>query len=279
MIINITQHCTLRCPHCMQNAGPERNEMMSKDTFIQALRFAKNIGSKVVMLSGGEPTSHPEFFDFMELLINSDFISVSVLSNGTFIRDHTFTEKFAQMVSKRQGFFLQISSFKGLYANYDELHKPNLKALRLFGEKVALCDKDSDIRMKPLGRACSGKWYDEAKCVNGFPSCINSSLILAQTKVLCKIGIGALMEHHQRFCLPIVSWDGNIRLGESEQCKVIANISEPVSHITQKLLSFRPCGGCDSYKWHLQNPSTEQEKQVCDILYGVTNQSNKEEAV
>lgn len=60
------------------------------------------------------------------------------------------------MVAKRQGFFLQISSFKGLYANYNELHKPNLKALRLFGNKVALCDTDSDIRMKPLGRACSG---------------------------------------------------------------------------------------------------------------------------
>lgn len=183
------------------------------------------------------------------------------------------------MVAKRQGFFLQISSFKGLYANYNELHKPNLKALRLFGNKVALCDTDSDIRMKPLGRACSGKWYDEAKRINGFPSCINSSLILAQTKVLQGVGIGTLMEHHHRFCLPIVSWDGSIRLGESEQCKVIANISEPVSHITQKLFSFRPCGGCDSYKWHLQNHSTEQEKQVCDILYGVTNQSNKEEAV
>lgn len=196
MIINITQHCTLYCPHCMQNAGPERSEMMSRDTFIQALRFAKNIGSKVVMLSGGEPTSHPEFFDFLELLINSDFISVSVLSNGTFIRDHTFTEKFAQMVSKRQGFFLQISSFKGLYANYDKLHKPNLKALRLFGDKVALCDKDSDIQMKPLGRACSGKWYDEAKRINGFPSCINSSLILTQAKNMKGIRIGILLENY-----------------------------------------------------------------------------------
>lgn len=41
MIINITQHCTLRCPHCMQNAGPERNEMMSKETFLNALRNHK----------------------------------------------------------------------------------------------------------------------------------------------------------------------------------------------------------------------------------------------
>lgn len=267
MIINITQHCTLRCLHCMQNAGPERNEMMSKEVFDQSLCFAHNIGSRVVSISGGEPTSHPMFFDFLEKLLRSDFISVSVLSNGTFLKDHAFTERFAQMVAKRNGFFLQISSFKGLYANYEEVHKPNLKALRLFGDKVAVCDNPNDIQMKPLGRACSGKCYEEAKRVNGFPSCINSSLILIQVKAIQKIGIGALMEHYQKFCLPIVSWDGSIRLGESEQCKIIANISDSISHINQKLLSFRPCGGCDSYKWHLQNPLTEQERKVCKILW------------
>ena len=110
------------------------------------------------------------------------------------------------------------------------------------------------------GRACNGKWHEEAKRVNGFPSCINSALILAQTKEIQDIGIGALMERHQKFCLPIVSWDGSIRLGESEQCKVVANITEPLPDINQKLIDFRPCGGCDSYKWHLQDPVTEQEK-------------------
>lgn len=268
MIINITQHCTLRCPHCMQNAGPERKEMMSKEMFIQALQFAKNISSRVVMISGGEPTSHPEFFDFLKLLVESCFISVSVLSNGTFLKDHAFAERFAKMVSKRSGFCLQISSFKGLYANYDEVHKPNLKALRLFGINAVVCDKPGEIQMKPLGRACSGKWYDEAKHINGFPSCINSSLILAQTKDIQLFEIGSLMERYHHFCVPIVSWNGSIRLGESEQCKVVANISEPLSVINQKLCSFRPCGGCDSFKWRLQNPSTEQEKKVCNILFG-----------
>lgn len=267
MIINITQHCTLRCPHCMQNAGPERKEFMSKEMFYEALKFAKNICSNVVMISGGEPTSHPDFFEFLEALVKSDFISMSIISNGTFLRDHAFTEKFAGMVTSREGLLVQISSFKGLYANYDEVHKPNLKALRLFGKKAIVCDKQEEMLMKPLGRACSGKWYEEAKRVNGFPSCANSALILAQTKVIHGIGIGALLEQFGRFCLPIVSWDGSIRLGESEQCKVIANISEPISHINQKLFSFRPCGCCASYKWHLQNPTTEQEKEVCKVLW------------
>ncbi len=267
MIINIIQHCTLRCPHCMQNAGPERKEMMSKDTFTKALQFARDIGSSIVSISGGEPTSHPLFFDFLDEMLRGGFVSMSVLSNGTFMEDHAFTEKFARMVAKTDSFFLQITSVKGLYANYDDVHKPNLKTLRLFGDRAIV--HDDAIMMKPLGRACSGKWYEEARRVNGFPTCANSALILAQMAEVARgIGIGAVMELNHRFCLPIVSWDGSIRLGESEQCKVIANISEPLTDINQKLFDFRPCGGCASFDWHLRHPETEQEKKVYNVLWG-----------
>lgn len=276
MIINITQHCTLRCQHCMQNAGPERTEMIGMDTFYKAVEFAVLINSNVVSLSGGEPTSHPLFFEFLEKLLNSRFGIINVLSNGTFIRDHEFTERFAKMVAGRHGFFLQITSIKGLYDNYDELHKPNLKAMRMFGGKLAICDSIDEIKMLPLGRACQGKWYDEAKRANAFPSCTNSSLILTQLKKYQVMGIGALMECHQRFCLPIVSWDGSIRLGESEQCRIVANISEPLEDINKKLFDFRPCGGCDSYKWHFQNPSTGQEKKVCEVLFKDTQNEASE---
>ena len=43
MIINITQHCTLRCEHCMQCAGPERNECMSRETLRKAAIYAQRI--------------------------------------------------------------------------------------------------------------------------------------------------------------------------------------------------------------------------------------------
>jgi hypothetical protein len=251
----------------MQNAGPYRTEMMGMDTFCKAVEFAGSINSNVVSLSGGEPTSHPLFFEFLERLLDSRFRIINVLSNGTFVRDHEFTERFAKMVSGHHGFFLQITSIKGLYDNYDELHKPNLKAMRMFGDKLAICDSMDEIKMLPLGRACLGKWYDEAKRANAFPSCTNPSLVLAQCKELKRIGIDALMERYQRFYLPIVSWDGSIRLGESEQCKIVANISEPLEDINKKLFDFRPCGDCDSYKWHFQNPSTEQEKKVCEMLF------------
>ena len=121
--------------------------------------------------------------------------------------------------------------------------------------------------MKPLGRARTGIWYDEAMRYKGYPSCTNSCLILAQSYKDKTLGVGALMERQHRFCLPMVSWDGSIRLGESEQCKVVANITESLEDINEKLFAFRPCGGCDSYKWHLQNPSSEQDKMVHGIFW------------
>ena len=178
MIINVIQHCSLCCPHCMQNAGPYRSEMMDMDTFCKAMEFAEKIGSNVVSISGGEPTTHPLFFEFLERLLKSKFKIVNVLSNGTFIRSHKFTEEFASMVKCRNGFFLQITSIKGLYDNYEELQKPGLKAKRMFGDKLTICDSMDEIRILPLGRACQGEWYDEAKRVNAFPTCTNSSLIL-----------------------------------------------------------------------------------------------------
>ena len=268
MIINITQHCTLKCEHCMQCAGPDRTEFMSKEMFMKALEFAKDINAHALIITGGEPTSHPLFFDFLKSAFNSGFLTVSVLSNGTFLRDHKFTEEFANMVKDKVNFTMQISSFKKLYANYDEVHKPNLKGLRLFGNKVTLCDdSNSEIRMKPLGRARTGIWYDEAMRYKGYPSCTNSCLILAQSYKDRALGVGALMERQHRFCLPMVSWDGSIRLGESEQCKVVANITESLEDINEKLFAFRPCGGCDSYKWHLENPSSKQDKMVHGIFW------------
>ena len=265
MIINITQHCTLKCPHCMQCAGPERTEFMSEETFGKALAFADKIGSNSLLISGGEPTSHPKFLEFLEAALGKS-VFVSVLSNGTFLRDHAFTERYASLVREKRNFSMQISSFKGLYSNYDEIHKPNLKGLRLFGKKAVLCDEtNTQMKMKPLGRACSGKWYDEAKKDNGFPSCANSCLILAQS---AKINLfGVIMESYARFCSPMVSWDGSIRLGESEQCKVVANVAEPFEKVIDKIYEFRPCGGCDSYKWHFQHPTTDMEKKVCGVLW------------
>lgn len=276
MIINITQHCTLKCPHCMQNAGPERNEYMSEETFRKALDYAYDINAHVINITGGEPTSHSQFLSFLDIALHyqhRQFI-LTVLSNGTFLQNHKFVEEFAKVVKAADGrVTIQISSFAGLYDNYDDVHKPGSKAIRMFGERITIADENNTVmQMQPLGRASSGKYFDQARLRNLHPSCTNTALILAQEEN-AKYAVGRAMETHARFCSPMVSWDGSIRLGESEQCKIIANIFDGKEKIHEALANFKPCGGCAAYKWHYINPQTEQDKIVCGVL-GIKHGSN-----
>lgn len=56
------------CSHCLENATPD-GEHMSSETFKKVLNFMERINPTVVLITGGEPTDHPEFFEYMEQLM------------------------------------------------------------------------------------------------------------------------------------------------------------------------------------------------------------------
>lgn len=86
MLIMITNRCFENCPHCMENSNPE-GQMMDGRTFHKAVMFAKYIGCSVVALSGGEPTTHPDFFKFCKALNDDYKMPFTVVSNGTWCLD------------------------------------------------------------------------------------------------------------------------------------------------------------------------------------------------
>ena len=87
MLIMITNRCYENCPHCMENSNPE-GQMMDGRTFHKAVMFAKYIGSSVIALSGGEPTTHPDFFKFCKSLNDEDKMPFTVDSDGTWAFPH-----------------------------------------------------------------------------------------------------------------------------------------------------------------------------------------------
>ncbi len=65
--INIGKMCNQTCRHCHVDAGPDRKEMMSRETMqhcIDVLR--KNEQLKIVDITGGAPEMHPLFTWFVE---------------------------------------------------------------------------------------------------------------------------------------------------------------------------------------------------------------------
>ncbi len=76
----ITRNCNLGCPYCYIEAGPGKGDVPTK----VAINVAQHTGRKGLMevrLTGGEPTTHPDFFPILDAFREND-VYVSVATNG-----------------------------------------------------------------------------------------------------------------------------------------------------------------------------------------------------
>jgi len=80
--IELTNSCNLECKHCYKFASPERKEYISMAVIDYVCH---NLGGKVknVLLTGGEPTLHPQFDRIVSDL--SRFFNVRLFTNGVLI--------------------------------------------------------------------------------------------------------------------------------------------------------------------------------------------------
>ncbi|WNG16824.1 radical SAM protein [Cystobacter fuscus] len=113
-LVELTDHCNLRCPICYAESGPERQTHRSFEKVVSMLdAVVANEGEPdVVQLSGGEPTLHPDFFRIIEEARARPIRHLMVNTNGIRIaKDEAFAEKLA---TYRKGLevYLQFDSFE-----------------------------------------------------------------------------------------------------------------------------------------------------------------------
>lgn len=94
-IIEVTDHCNLECPICLvDNRSSNHITLEQFRAMIDRLVRAEGV-IEAVALSGGEPTSHPQFFDLLEIANRDEIGRVSVLTNGLRLgRDLGFARRF-----------------------------------------------------------------------------------------------------------------------------------------------------------------------------------------
>ena len=68
MYIQITDNCNMRCKHCCCSCGPRKKNFMSRVVFLKSVDHALDYGMDI-SIGGGEPTCHPEFWEFMGLML------------------------------------------------------------------------------------------------------------------------------------------------------------------------------------------------------------------
>lgn len=118
-IIEISNHCDLKCPICI--VWNENNYNMSFDEFKRIIDglIEKEGSLELALLSGGEPTLHPDFFKLAEYASSQPGIKrVLVSSHGIRLaKEDEFARRFKEL-----GLYLSLQ--------FDSLNDNNYKALR-----------------------------------------------------------------------------------------------------------------------------------------------------
>ena len=84
--INLGYMCNQVCEHCHVDAGPDRKEIMTKETMLQCLEVIKNTNAPTLDLTGGAPEMNPNFRWFVNEASKAGIKDFIVRSNLTIIR-------------------------------------------------------------------------------------------------------------------------------------------------------------------------------------------------
>lgn len=83
--VEITSICNLRCIHCYNDSGKEKNEI-SVEAFQNILEAYNNTEFSLA-ISGGEPLLHPKFWELVKLAKEKGISDILIITNGTQITE------------------------------------------------------------------------------------------------------------------------------------------------------------------------------------------------
>ena len=83
--LNLGYMCNQTCAHCHVDAGPDRKEIMTRETMQQCLEVIKTSGVHTLDLTGGAPEMNPNFRWFVEEASKLGVEDIIVRSNLTII--------------------------------------------------------------------------------------------------------------------------------------------------------------------------------------------------
>jgi len=115
LLEDVTEACNLRCPTCFASSSPELAGIVPVEDVLASLdtRLAREHGRiDVLMLSGGEPTVHPEIERILEEAASRNVVRILLNTNGIRIaRDDAFLDRLREL-RERVEIYLQFDGFE-----------------------------------------------------------------------------------------------------------------------------------------------------------------------
>lgn len=102
--IELTNKCNIKCMHCYGDYGNAKDQIMSLDNAKLLLTDLKNVGVRIIELTGGEITVHPHIKEILLHAIDLNFDQISFLTNGVSLSD----EVMEILIENKEKVFVQI---------------------------------------------------------------------------------------------------------------------------------------------------------------------------
>lgn len=235
MLIKITTRCQMGCKHCLGDYTEEGIDM-NFDTLKLLCERINEFGPRTLIISGGEPTLHPNFKEYVEYIHNNikkDTIII-ICSNGLLLENEY--EWISGIRYKYPLTHFQITNIPGLYPVNIDINSPiyTLSNVSLIRQLE---------RIYPIGRAVKNSLSTSVKC----SQCFNFRLVRAQLENKPDFSIHTLLEcleYHGKYCTMGVLPDGKIIMGESKLCTPYADITMSERDILYNMKHFK-CGNCE----------------------------------
>jgi uncharacterized radical SAM superfamily Fe-S cluster-containing enzyme len=133
VIVELLDACNMTCPTCVAGSSPLAGNIKSVRDIQERLEWIKSLMPvpPAIMLSGGEPTIHPDIEEILRLVESYQFQHVFLITNGVRIaEDNAFVRKLREVANLE------------VYLQFDSLDDSVLQNLR--GEAL------SDIRRRAI---------------------------------------------------------------------------------------------------------------------------------
>lgn len=244
MLFCITNKCSMECPHCMSSCTKDGQFFDLKDISYFA-NFFNYMGFHVLLISGGEPTEHPQWVELIcALMQKCNPQMIAIISNGSFTEDPDKLDKMRTLIRKFPDLNIQITSVKGLYKNHNYIVENKEEIFRnLYGHVFFETDKIGS--MKPLGRAAANKEAMAQVMARNvkYTTCTNPALLARQSKDISDYATNC--EQNFKFCTPMVDYKLDLHMSESMLCPSVGNlINDAWTDLFKRMKDFVPCGKC-----------------------------------
>lgn len=242
----------------MESSCPS-GEHMSWEVLNDVISFIHHNEINILILSGGEVTTDPEFYEkisYISRKCNKSLMTIQ--SNGSWIANLDTTKKVKKLLDECSNILMmQVSTHKKYYPNYDFIMSRQSDIESVHEKIKFVADWQGSLtKIQRLGRAVNLTDED----FNSVPSC--STLLCRSHQIEAMLGkIPKLseflicMEFNGYLCKPLINEYGNVYAGETQHCVKMGNITgySTMTHdarenvcesIMNKLINTPMCNKC-----------------------------------